>query len=158
MLNQSRDPAAQPTKSRAAQLRSPPLGPSWPSTYPPAQPRRLLSLRLADGWGPVVIPDLRPDPEPEPPARVAPWLCAAFPAPTRYPGTWARASGPPCPFIARRRTEAPNPSYTAPPPNPRRRYRHRTPSAPSLLRRGTVQELRVEVRRLAVPLVDAPMP
>jgi hypothetical protein len=71
---------------------------------------------------------------------------------------WDRASGPPCPFIARRRTEAPNPSYTAPPPNPRRRRRHRTPPASSLLRRGTVQELRVEVRRLAVPLVDAPMP
>jgi hypothetical protein len=34
---------------------------------------------------------------------------------------WDRASGPPCPFIARRRTEAPNPSYTAPlpPHNPR---------------------------------------
>jgi hypothetical protein len=34
---------------------------------------------------------------------------------------WARASGPPCPFILRRRTEVPNPSYTAPllPRNPR---------------------------------------
>jgi hypothetical protein len=158
MLNQSRGLAAQPTNSCAAQLGSPPRGPSWPSTYPPAQPRRLLSLRLADGWGPVVIPDLRPDPESEPPARAAPWLRAAFPAPTRCPGTWARASGPPCPFIARRRTEAPNPSYTAPPPNPRRHRRYRTPPAPSLLRRGTVQELHVEVRRLVVPLVDAPRP
>jgi hypothetical protein len=150
MLNQSRGPTAQPTNSRAAQLRSPLSGPV-------ADPRRLLSLRLADGWGPVVIPDLRPDPEPEPPARAAPWLRAAFPAPTRCPGTWARASGPPCPFIARRRTKSPNPSYTAPPPNPRRR-RYRTPPAPSLLRCETVQELRVEVRRLAVPLVDVPLP
>jgi hypothetical protein len=49
-----------------------------------------------------------------------------------------------------------NPSYTARPPNPRRRRRHRTPPAPSLLRRGTVRELRVEVRRLAVPLWTPP--
>jgi hypothetical protein len=95
--------------------------PAAQSTFSPAGPRRLLSLCLADGWGPVVIPDLRPDPEPEPTTHAAPWLRAASPVPTRCPGTWARTSGPPCPFIARRRTEASNPSYIVrlPPHNPR---------------------------------------
>jgi hypothetical protein len=56
---------------------------------------------------------------------------------------WAHASGPPCPFIARRRTKAPNPSYTAPlpPHNPR-------PPPPLLIPLGRCRSFIVEqIRR-----------
>jgi hypothetical protein len=55
---------------------------------------------------------------------------------------------------------SPNPNSLVPPPpqNPRRRRRCRSPPAPSLLRRGVVQELRVEVRRPTVPLVAVSLP
>jgi hypothetical protein len=56
-------PAAQlALVSSSAQL----VYPAAQPTYGLAGPHRLLSPRLADGWGPVVIPDLRPDPEPHP--------------------------------------------------------------------------------------------
>jgi hypothetical protein len=79
-------------RSCAAQLRSPPRGPLQPVSPPPPC--------VADRWGPGVIPDLRPGPEPEPPARAVPWLRAAVPAPARCSGTWARTSGPPFPFYS----------------------------------------------------------
>jgi hypothetical protein len=78
-------------------------------TFGPAGPRCLLSLRLADGWGPVVIPDLRPDPEPHPGStpELDPTVPAAQPRRTRAlalgphavkPAPWAylaTAAGPP---------------------------------------------------------------
>jgi hypothetical protein len=101
--------------SRAAHLR------------PKAGPRRLSPPAGAARWGPVVIPDLRPDPEPRPSPT------GLNSAPARCPWPWARASRPPSPFKGRRRTEAPrNPS----------RHRaaagletlgHRRPSIPSVV-------------------------
>jgi hypothetical protein len=68
----SADPAKQLANSRAAQrFGSPPAARH--------SPHRLLSLRLADGWGPVVIPDLRPDP------RAGPDRARCAPAPRRFP-------------------------------------------------------------------------
>jgi hypothetical protein len=96
--------------ARLFQLRSPAcLASRAAHLWLKSGPRRLLSLCLADGWGPVVIPDLRPDPEPNPTERVAPWLRVASLAPMHGPKTWACASGPASPFKARRRTEAPEP-------------------------------------------------
>jgi hypothetical protein len=72
--------------------------PAAQPTFGPAGPRRLLSLRLADRWGPVVIPDLRPDPEPHPGSapKLDPTVPAAHPCTPAPP--WARTSGPPCPL------------------------------------------------------------
>jgi hypothetical protein len=106
-----------------------------------------------------------PGGHPRPPAgpRAAPWLRVGR---ASAPLLWAlnRGRPPPSAYLDPAAPCAspflwnPSPRPAPPPPNPRHRRRYRSPPAPSLLRCGLVQELRVEVRRPAVPLVDVPLP
>jgi hypothetical protein len=68
-----------------------------PRSPPSAQPARAASsLCLADGWGLVVIPDLRPDPEPNPSCARAALRASRAPA---HSFPWARTPGPPSAYL-----------------------------------------------------------